>query len=64
MSDNLTAAVAEFCGFASCNLDADGEPNVGVRFTIEADSAWIGWDDTVALHRWLSELLEVSREQR
>lgn len=50
----------DFHGFYSCDLDADGEPNVGITVYLEGKHAWLGWDDTVALHRWLTDLLEVS----
>lgn len=57
-------AATEFHGFYSCHLDADGEPNIGITVYLEGKHMWLGWDDTVALHKWLGELMEVSREQQ
>jgi hypothetical protein len=60
VNDKTRAAATEFPGFYSCHLDADGEPNIGITVYLEGKNTWLGWDDTVALHKWLGELIEVS----
>jgi hypothetical protein len=63
MSQTDRTETAGFDAWDCPSMEVAGEPQVGITLYPEQriGGVWLCWEETVSLHKWLSELIEASR---
>lgn len=64
--DEKPKTAEPFAPFDCPVMEIAGEPQVGITVYLPSDTAdaWLCWDETVALHKWLSKLIEETNNGR
>lgn len=53
----------EFEAFEAPYLEISGEPGIGITLypAAQIGGVWLSWDEAVAMHKWLSALVDAAK---